>query len=69
MPQLPLLDWQKKLVVRLESALGRPLVDADWDCIAWNTVAQTLTVESLPLLHELRARNLISNVFRSKVGR
>jgi hypothetical protein len=62
--------WQQVLVMRLEGDLGRPLVAADMVCIAWNTASQTLTVEAPPLLRELRSRNLVSNVFRSrKVGR
>jgi hypothetical protein len=64
-----LLQWQQNLVTRLERALGRELVVADLDCIAWNSATQALTVEA-PLLRELRSRNLISNVFRSRnVGR
>jgi hypothetical protein len=58
--------WQQGLVIRLEGALGRQLVAADLDCIAWNAVAQSLTVETYPLLRELRNHNLISNVFRSR---
>jgi hypothetical protein len=61
-----LVLWQQNLVARLESALGRPLVAADLNCIAWNAVAQTLIVETPPLLRELRTHNLISNVFRSR---
>jgi hypothetical protein len=62
--------WQQVLVTRLEGALGRQLIDADLDCITWNDAAQSLTVESQPLLRELRNHNLISNVFRSsKVAR
>ncbi len=61
-----LAQWQQKLVIRLESALGRELVDADVECIAWNEAYESLTVETQPLLRELRARNLISNVFRSE---
>jgi len=60
-----LILWQQILVGRLETALGRELVIEDLDCIAWNTVARTLTVQTLPLLRELRSRNLISNVFRT----
>jgi hypothetical protein len=58
--------WQQVLVNRLEGALGRQLGDADMDCIAWNDVSQSLTVEAHPLLRELRNHNLISNVFRSR---
>jgi hypothetical protein len=57
--------WQQILVARLESALGRELVVEDLDCIAWNAAAQALIVQTLPLLRELRSRNLISNVFRT----
>jgi hypothetical protein len=40
------------------------------DCIAWNEAAQTLMVETQPLLRELRKRNIISNIFRTRnVGR
>ena len=61
-----LAQWQQKLVIRLEFALGRELVDADLECIAWNATGESLTVETQPLLRELRSRNLISNVFRSQ---
>ena len=65
----PLLQWQQSLATRLERGLGRPLVPTDFDCIAWNSGAQTLTVEA-PLLRELRACNLTSNIFRSqRIGR
>ena len=65
-----LLHWQRNLLKRLEGALGRELVVADMDCIAWSTTTESMTVQTLPLLRELRSRNLISNVFRSeKVGR
>jgi len=65
-----LLQWQQNLVTRLERALGRELVVADLDCIVWNAAAEALTVAAPPLLGELRSRNLISNVFRSRnVGR
>ncbi len=57
--------WQQILVARLESALGRELVVEDLDCITWNTATQALIVQTLPLLRELRSRNLISNVFRT----
>jgi hypothetical protein len=60
-----LILWQQILVARLETALGRELLVEDLDCIAWNAAARTLTVQTLPLLHELRSRNLISNVFRT----
>jgi hypothetical protein len=58
--------WQQVLVNRLEGALGRQLVAADMECITWNAAAESLTVEAQPLLRELRNRNLISNVFRSR---
>lgn len=58
--------WQQVLVMRLEGDLGRQLATADLDCISWNAIAQTLTVEAHPLLRELRSRNLISNVFRTR---
>ncbi|MGD0140143.1 MAG: hypothetical protein ABSD28_14820 [Tepidisphaeraceae bacterium] len=61
-----LAQWQQNLVIRLERALGRELVDADLQCIAWNAAIESLTVETQPLLRELRSRNLISNVFRSQ---
>jgi hypothetical protein len=57
--------WQQILVARLESALGRELVVEDLDCITWNAAAQALIVQTVPLLRELRSRNLISNVFRT----
>jgi hypothetical protein len=58
--------WRQQLKKRLEKALGRGLLDADLACIVWNDAGGTLTVESRPLLTELRARNLISNIFRSR---
>lgn len=65
MDGLGLLKWQMDLVTRLEGALRRKLVAADFDCIAWNTEGEALRVEAMPLLKELRARNLTSNIFRS----
>jgi hypothetical protein len=65
-----LLQWQQNLLMRLERCLGRPLVAQDMICLAWNIPGESLTVETLPLLRELRSRNSISNVFRSqKTGR
>ena len=61
-----LSQWQQNLIVRLERDLGRGLIAADLDCLAWNSAAETLTVQSSPLLREVRSRNLISNVFRSR---
>ena len=66
MDEASLLGWQKNLVVRLEGALRRRLVAADFDCIAWNVTGEAMTVEAMPLLGELRARNLTSKVFRSR---
>ncbi len=60
-----LLRWQQNLVTRLERGLGRELISADFQCIAWNDAAETLTVAS-PLLRELRHCGLISNTFRSQ---
>jgi len=59
-----LKPWQRALVMRLEHGLGRPLEFGDSACIAWNRRAETMAVVALPLLGELRARNLTSNVFR-----
>jgi len=61
-----LLQWQQNLVTRLEFALDRQLVVADMDCIMWNAAGEALTVQTPPLLRELRSRNLISNVFRAR---
>jgi len=61
-----LVQWQQTLVIRLERSLGRELVAADMNCIAWNQSSEALTVQSSPLLAELRSRNLVSNVFRSQ---
>ena len=63
--ETPLLQWQQNLLDRLERALGRKLSDADVRCVAWNPAGETLTVVTQPLLGELRAQNLISNVFRA----
>ena len=57
--------WQKHLIERLEAAMSRPITTADLTCVMWNVQAHTLTVQSIPLLTELRARNLVSNVFRT----
>ncbi|HEV8379231.1 MAG TPA: hypothetical protein VGP99_10305 [Tepidisphaeraceae bacterium] len=61
-----LMKWQLDLVARLEGALRRKLVASDFDCIAWNEGGEAMIVEARPLLHELRARNLTSNIFRSQ---
>ncbi len=45
------------------------MIDADLACIVWNNSVETLTVQSAPLLSELRARNLVSNVFRGRTVR
>ena len=66
MDGLGLLQWQLDLVARLEGALRRKLVAADFDCIVWNTAGESMRVEAMPLLTELRARNLTSNIFRSQ---
>ena len=65
MDESQLSKWQLALVARLEGALRRKLVAADFDCIVWNTEGEALRVEAMPLLKELRARNLTSNIFRS----
>ena len=61
----PLLQWQQKLLERLELALDRKLGDADVPCVAWNAADETLAVVTQPLLAELRELNLMSNVFRA----
>jgi hypothetical protein len=61
-----LLQWQQNLLRRLERDLGRELAVADMACIVWNAANESLTVEATPLLSELRSRNLISNVFRTR---
>ena len=66
MDELGLLKWQLDLVARLEGALRRKLVAADFDCIVWNAEGEALRVEAMPLLKELRARNLTSSIFRSQ---
>jgi len=57
--------WRQQLLQRLERGLARKLTSSDHHCIVWNAGGQSLTVESPPLLTELRANNLISNVFRT----
>jgi hypothetical protein len=57
--------WRQRLLTRLERDMGRGMLDADLACIVWNDAIGTLTVQSSPLLVELKARNLVSNVFRS----
>ena len=69
MSELSLNDWQRRLAARLAFALGRELTAADYGCIAWTAMPETLRVEAAPLLTELRARNLTSNVFRTYVPR
>ena len=66
MDGLGLVKWQLDLVARLEGALRRKLVAADFDCIVWNTEGEALRVEAMPLLQELRGRNMTSNIFRSQ---
>ena len=66
MSHADLPQWQQNLIVRLERDLDRGLTASDLGCVAWNPAAETLTVQSAPLLSELRSRNLISNVFRSR---
>ena len=61
----PLLQWQQRLLERLERALGHELGEGDLQCVAWNTTDETLAVVTQPLLAELRALNLMSNVFRA----
>ena len=63
--KVPLLQWQQKLLERLERALGRELGEGDLRCVAWNAADETLAVVTQPLLAELRALNLMSNVFRA----
>ena len=63
--QTTLIQWQQNLLNRLELALGRKLGESDVPCVAWNPAAETLTVAAQPLLGELKAQNLISNVFRA----
>ena len=63
-----LMQWQRNLLDRLERGLGRPLLPADLCCIAWNPSGETLCVVERPLLGELRAANLTSNVFRTWRG-
>ena len=58
--------WRQRLLKRLEKDMGRGMLDADLACIVWNDAVGTLTVQSAPLLTELKSRNLISNVFRCR---
>ena len=58
--------WQRELILRLERGLGRPLKHADAECLAWNLMKETMSVVTQPLLGELRANNLTSNVFRRR---
>ena len=66
MDESQMSQWQLDLVARLEGALRRKLVAADFDCIVWNPAGESMRVEAVPLLSELRARNLTSNIFRSQ---
>lgn len=59
-------NWQISLISRLERSLGRQLTAGDLGCVAWNADAKSLTVETPPLLAELRSNNVVSNVFRSR---
>jgi hypothetical protein len=58
-------QWQRDLVGRLEQGLGRPVLAADLACVVWDSAGETLSVVGSPLLGELRANNLTSNVFRT----
>lgn len=60
-----MMQWQLDLVVRLERGLGRPVLATDLKCIDWDPARETLSVVERPLLGELRANNLTSNVFRT----
>ena len=60
-----LKQWQHNLIGRLERGLGRPLVAVDLECVAWDVGGETLAVVGRPLLGELRANNVTSNVFRT----
>ena len=60
-----LKEWQLSLGARLERGLRRHLLPADLACIAWDLSGKTLSVVRQPLLVELRANNLTSNVFRT----
>ena len=62
-----LKEWQVILGERLERGLGRRLLPADLACMAWDLSHRTLSVMRHPLLLELRANNLTSNVFRTWV--
>ena len=62
-------SWREQLLARLERGIGRSLRAVDLPCVVWHEANRTLTVHSPPLLSELRAQNLISNVFRSRVSR
>ena len=64
-PSTPL--WRQLLLARLERGMGRAIVDTDRAGLAWNESAGTLTVQSSPLLTELRSRGMVSNVFRSRM--
>ena len=57
--------WQLDLIARLERGLGRPLLPADLACVAWEPGGKVMSVVERPLLGELRANNLTSNVFRT----
>jgi hypothetical protein len=63
--EVPLLPWEQYLLERLERALGRKLDDSDVRYVAWNAAGETLTVVTEPLLGELRALNMMSDVFRA----
>jgi hypothetical protein len=59
--------WRDRLLARLESGMGRPMSDADRASLLWNDANGTVTVQASPLLAELRARGMASNVFRSRL--
>ena len=59
--------WRDRLLVRLERGMGRPLGDADRASLLWNDALGTVTVQASPLLSELRARGMASNVFRTRL--
>lgn len=70
MTKQTMVDWQRRLVLRLQAGLGRELVEADYTCLAWEAGEETMRVVTQPLLGELRACNLTSNVFRGgTIGR
>jgi hypothetical protein len=56
-----LAPWAQEQVAELEAEVGRPITDADLECLDINETAQTMTVARDPLLSEIRCEENARN--------